>query len=295
MKISTFEYFVREAFISMRRNGLMSVASVSTMALSLFILGMFLILVLNLTHLASALESQVQISVYLQDGLSEYEHREIGTRITKMQGVNQVLFVTKAEAMKRFQERLGEQKNLLNALGETNPLPNAFEVKVDKPEQVKAVAKAIGEIKGVENAKYGQEVIEQLFALTKLIRTFGLILIILLALAAIFIIANTIRLTVFARRKEIGIMKYVGATDSFIRWPFLIEGVMLGIGGALLSVLILSQTYGLLVERIYESLAFLPLLPHYPFILQISLLLLAVGMVVGALGSAVSLRRFMKV
>lgn len=117
MKISTFEYFVREAFISMRRNGLMSVASVSTMALSLFILGMFLILVLNLTHLASALESQVQISVYLQDGLSEYEHREIGTRITKMQGVNQVLFVTKAEAMKRFQERLGEQKNLLNALG----------------------------------------------------------------------------------------------------------------------------------------------------------------------------------
>ena len=270
MKISTFEYFVREAFISMRRNGLMSVASVSTMALSLFILGMFLILVLNLTHLASALESQVQISVYLQDGLSEYEHREIGTRITKMQGVNQVLFVTKAEAMKRFQERLGEQKNLLNALGETNPLPNAFEVKVDKPEQVKAVAKAIGEIKGVENAKYGQEVIEQLFALTKLIRTFGLILIILLALAAIFIIANTIRLTVFARRKEIGIMKYVGATDSFIRWPFLIEGVMLGIGGALLSVLILSQTYGLLVERIYESLAFLPLLPQYPFILQIS-------------------------
>lgn len=295
MKISTFEYFVREAFISMRRNGLMSVASVSTMALSLFILGMFLILVLNLTHLASALESQVQISVYLQDGLSEYEHREIGTRITKMQGVNQVLFVTKAEAMKRFQERLGEQKNLLNALGETNPLPNAFEVKVDKPEQVKAVAKAIGEIKGVENAKYGQEVIEQLFALTKLIRTFGLILIILLALAAVFIIANTIRLTVFARRKEIGIMKYVGATDSFIRWPFLIEGVMLGIGGALLSVLILSQTYGLLVERIYESLAFLPLLPQYPFILQISLLLLAVGMVVGALGSAVSLRRFMKV
>ena len=295
MKISTFEYFVREAFISMRRNGLMSVASVSTMALSLFILGMFLILVLNLTHLASALESQVQISVYLQDGLSEYEHREIGTRITKMQGVNQVLFVTKAEAMKRFQERLGEQKNLLNALGKTNPLPNAFEVKVDKPEQVKAVAKAIGEIKGVENAKYGQEVIEQLFALTKLIRTFGLILIILLALAAIFIIANTIRLTVFARRKEIGIMKYVGATDSFIRWPFLIEGVMLGIGGALLSVLILSQTYGLLVERIYESLAFLPLLPQYPFILQISLLLLAVGMVVGALGSAVSLRRFMKV
>ena len=295
MKISTFEYFVREAFISMRRNGLMSVASVSSMALSLFILGMFLILVLNLTHLASALESQVQISVYLQDGLSEYEHREIGTRITKMQGVNQVLFVTKAEAMKRFQERLGEQKNLLNALGETNPLPNAFEVKVDKPEQVKAVAKAIGEIKGVENAKYGQEVIEQLFALTKLIRTFGLILIILLALAAIFIIANTIRLTVFARRKEIGIMKYVGATDSFIRWPFLIEGVMLGIGGALLSVLILSQTYGLLVERIYESLAFLPLLPQYPFILQISLLLLAVGMVVGALGSAVSLRRFMKV
>lgn len=160
---------------------------------------------------------------------------------------------------------------------------------------MKAVAKAIGEIKGVENAKYGQEVIEQLFALTKLIRTFKLILIILLALAAIFIIANTIRLTVFARRKEIGIMKYVGATDSFIRWPFLIEGVMLGIGGALLSVLILSQTYGLLVERIYESLAFLPLLPQYPLFCKLACFF---G---GGHGSrslwryAVSLRRFMKV
>lgn len=295
MKISTFEYFVREALISLRRNGLMSVASVSTMALSLFILGLFLILVLNLTHLASTLESQVQISVYLQDSLSEHETREIGTRITKLSGVNQVLFVNKDEAMKRFQERLGEQKNLLNALGETNPLPNAFEVKVERPEQVKTVAKAISELKGVENAKFGQEVIEQLFSLTKLVRIFGLVLIILLALAAIFIIANTIRLTVFARRKEIGIMKYVGATDWFIRWPFLFEGILLGFGGAVLAVLILSQTYGLLVQRIYDSLAFLPLLPEYPFIPQLSAFLVFVGMLVGATGSVVSLRRFMKV
>lgn len=295
MKIRTMEYFIKEALSSLRYNGLMSFASVSTVALSLLILGMFLVMVLNLNNMASALESQVQISVYLQDGLSDLEMREVGTRITKLSGIVQVNFVGKEEAMSRFKQRLGEQQGLLNALGETNPLPNAFEVKVDKTERVKPVAQAITQFKGVESAKFGQEVIEQLFALTKMVRIFGLVIIIFLALAALFIISNTIRITVFARRKEIGIMKYVGATDWFIRWPFLLEGMMLGFGGALIAVLFLNETYGLLIHQVYESLAFLPLIPQYPFITNISVVLLVTGTAIGALGSTISLRKFMKV
>lgn len=295
MRIRTVEYFIREAVVSLRRNGLMSFASVSTVALSLLILGIFLILVLNLNNMASALESQVQITVYLKDDMSDLEMREVGTRISKLQGVSQVMFVSKDQAMERFKDRLGDQQSLLTALGDTNPLPNAFEVKVDRPERVKTTAKSISELHGVENAKFGQEVIDQLFKLTKMVRIFGLVLIVFLALAALFIISNTIRLTVFARRKEIGIMKYVGATDWFIRWPFLIEGMILGFGGALIAVFILSRSYSAITQQIYASLAFLPLIPEDPFIPNISMMMMVVGTAIGALGSTISLKRFMKV
>ena len=295
MKIRTVEYFIKEAISSLRRNGLMSFASISTVALSLLILGMFLIMVLNLNNMASSLESQVQVTVYLQEGLSDNEMREIGTKITKISGVNQVTFVDKEEAMNRFKQRLGEQQSILKALDGNNPLPNAFEVKMDMPERVKPVAQMIAQFKGVENAKFGQEIIEQLFALTKMVRIFGVILILFLAMAALFIISNTIRLTVFARRKEIGIMKYVGATDWFIRWPFLIEGMILGFGGALVAVILLTETYGALIHQVYESLAFLPLIPQYPFITRISAVLLVIGTLIGALGSTISLRKFMRV
>ncbi len=295
MKVRTLEYFIREAFSSLKHNGLMSIASVSTVALSLLILGMFLIMVLNLNHMASTLESQVQISVYLQDNLKDQEIREIGTRITKLPGVVQVTFVDKNQALTRFKQRLGEQQGLLAALGDTNPLPNAFEVKVDKPERVKPVAQAVGQLKGVENARFGQEIIEQLFTLTKMIRLIGLALIVFLALAALFIISNTIRITVFARRKEIGIMKYVGATDAFIRWPFLIEGMILGSVGALIAVFLLIEAYTVLTTQVYQKLLFLPLIPKYPFLTYVSILLVVAGTVIGALGSTISLRRFMKV
>ena len=295
MKIRTIEYFVRETIDSFRHNGLMSIASVTTVALSLLILGMFLVLVLNLNNMAAALESQVQITVYLQDNLTEKQVRDMGAQITKLPGVTHVSFVNKNEAMERFKTRLGEQQGLLTALGDTNPLPSSYEVKVDKPERVKTVAVAIEQLKGVENARFGKEIIEQLFNLTKMVRVAGLILIVFLAFAALFIISNTIRITVFARRKEIGIMKYVGATDWFIRWPFLLEGIVLGTGGALIAVFLLSQSYTLLTEQVYESLAFLPLIPKYPFLHQISVVLLLVGAAIGALGSTISLKRFMKV
>lgn len=295
MKISTAEYFITESINSIRRNGLMSLASLMTVALSLLILGVFTVLVMNLNHMASVLESQVQVTVYLQDSLKEVEVREIGTRITKLPGVTRVTFVGRDEAMNRFRQRLGEQQGLLSELGEANPLPNSFEVKVDKPERVKPVALAVAQYKGVEAARYGQEVIEQLFGLTRMVRIFGMVLILFLGLAALFIIVNTIRLTVFARRREIGIMKYVGATDSFIRWPFIIEGVMLGCLGACIAVVLLTQFYSMLTGQVYESLAFLPLLPKYPFMGYVNIFLICAGIGIGVLGSVISVKKFLKV
>jgi cell division transport system permease protein len=295
MKISTAEYFITESINSIRRNGLMSLASLMTVALSLLILGVFIILVMNLNHMASVVESQVQVTVYLQDTLKELEVREIGTRITKLPGVTRVTFVAKEEAMNRFKQRLGEQQGLLAELGEANPLPNSFEVKVDRPDRVKQIALSISQIKGVEAARYGQEVVEQLFSLTRMVRIFGIVLILFLGLAALFIIVNTIRLTVFARRREIGIMKYVGATDWFIRWPFIIEGVLLGFLGACIAILPLTQFYSMLTGQVYESLAFLPLLPKYPFMGYVNIFLLCAGVSIGALGSLISVKKFLKV
>ncbi|MBP7255060.1 MAG: permease-like cell division protein FtsX [Negativicutes bacterium] len=295
MKIRTLEYFVKEAAISLKRNNLMSFASITTVAISLVILGLFLIMVMNLNNMAAHLESQVQINVYLEDNLSEAERYEIGNNIKKIKGVEEITFVTKDEAIERFRERLGEQKYLLDALDDANPLPYSYEVKLTLPEQVKSAAAEIAEYPGVKTAKFGQEAIEQLFKLTHMIRVFGVVLILFLVFATLFIISNTIRLTVFARRKEIGIMKYVGATDWFIRWPFIMEGMALGFGGALIATLVLRTSYSAITNQIYQSFMFLPLIPQYPFLTNLTILLIVLGMIIGALGSAISLKKFMKV
>ena len=295
MKLRTSEYFIQETLRSLRRNNWMSFASVGTVAVSLFVLGVFLLLVLNMNRMASALESQVQISVYLADGLSESARKDIASDIEALQGIEEIRYVPKEEAKERLAKRLGDQKYLLDALGEKNPLPDSFEVVLKSPALVETAAAAITRMDGVEQAKYGQDVIEHLFAITRLIRIFGLALMVLLAGATLFIISNTIRLTVFARRKEVAIMKYVGATDWFIRWPFLLEGMVLGFVGGVLAAIALQSFYAAMAAKIYETLAFFPLLPQYPYMYYVSAAILLSGMGIGALGSTISLKRFLKV
>ena len=286
MKLRTGEYFIQEVFRSLRRNNWMSFASIGTVAVSLFVLGVFLILVLNMNRMASMLESQVQISVYLQDDVKKSDRIDLQSDIEKMQGIDTV---------ERLSERLGDQKYLLDALGDKNPLPDSFEVTVKTPEMVETAAKAIERMDGVESAKYGQDVVEHLFDITRLMRIFGLVLMLLLAGATIFIISNTIRLTVFARRKEIAIMKYVGATDWFIRWPFLMEGIVLGCIGGILSAIALRSFYAAMAAKIYNTLAFFPLMPQYPFMNYVTVAIILSGMLIGAIGSAFSLKRFLEV
>lgn len=295
MKMRTSEYMVRETLISLKRHNWMSIASISTVAVSLFVLGIFMILVLNMNRMASFLESQVQISVYLKDDLSKEDIRGIGDDIRGLQGIDTVAFISRSDAEKRLRERLGEQAYLLDALGEENPLPDSYEVTVRDPSMVETTAQAIAEFKGVEQTKYGQDVVEHLFDITRLIRIFGLVLMLLLAGATLFIISNTIRLTVFARRKEVAIMKYVGATDWFIRWPFMLEGVVMGFAGGVIAAIALKLVYAAAAAKIYDTLAFFPLIPEQPFMTIIGMLIVISGMAIGALGSSISLKRFLKV
>ena len=295
MRFSTKEYFVKETYKSIRRNGFMSFASISTVAVSLLVLGMFLMIFLNTNNLAQYLESQVQVSVYMQDSATAKELASVKDKLTKMPGVVKVTQVSKQQALERFKKRLGDQQQLLTSLGKENPFPNSFESQVDSPERIKVLTPQIGQLPKVETAKFGQEVVEHLFQLTKILRFGGIILVVFLAMATLFIISNTIRLTVFARRKEVIIMKYVGATDWFIRWPFLLEGMTLGFCGAVVASLFINSIYSGLLERIHATLAFLPLLPTYPLLLYVDVFLLVAGTGIGALGSYISLRKFLQV
>ena len=295
MKVRTIEYYIREVFISLRRNNWMSVASIGTVAVSLFIFGMFLMMVMNMNKLAENMESQVQINVYLLNKVDREQARDIEKDLKEIEGVESVGFVTKDEAMERFKDRLGDQKTLLDALDETNPLPDSFEVTVTNPDLVKTAAEKMEKLDGVECAKYGQDVMEHLFEITRLLRIFGFTLMLVLAFATLFIISNTIRLTVFARRKEIAIMKYVGATDWFIRWPFVMEGMVLGLFGSIIAAMVLRTAYTAMAEKVYDTLAFFPLIPEQPFLTYITIVVVISGMVVGAIGSAVSIKKFLKV
>lgn len=295
MKLSTSEYFIKEVYTSFKRNIWMTLASIFTVVLSLFILGFFSIVILNLNKMADTLESQVQISVYLKDDLSQEEIDETKETLSKIEGLQDIKFTTREEAMENFKKRLGDQQFLLDALDDTNPLPDSFSLTVTSPQQVKTIADTVVALDSVESASYSQDIINHLFNLTHLIRLIGVALIILLTGTAIFIISNTIRLTVFARRKEIAIMKYVGATDWFIRWPFLLEGICLGFIGGGLATIFLYIVYNQVTQEIYEAMAFFPLIPQHPFINYISLAILVAGIIIGALGSTISLKRFLKV
>lgn len=295
MKIRTMRYFISESLQSFWRNSFMSIASIATVALSFFILGIFMTMVANLDYFVDNLESQVQISVYLKDDLTTDQVMSVGKRLKELPDVKEIQFTNKDQAMDALKERMKDQPGILAALDGKNPLPSSYEITFTNPEAVKKTAAIVANYPEVESSHYGQAIVEQLFKITTIIRWGGIALIIFLTLATLFIISNTIRLTVFARRKEIGIMKYVGATNWFIRWPFLLEGLLLGFIGGLIADFALFQFYEFVTVAIHESLAFLPLVSIYPFMYQTGGILLVISMIIGAIGSTISLKRYMKV
>ena len=293
---SSLSYFWGETFRSLFRNRFMAIASVLTVTLSMFILGVFLSAVLNINHMASYLENQVEMTVYLKDGLTTDQVMGIGKYLKAQPGMKEIKFTNKDQAMKDFRERMGDQQGLLDAIN-GNPLPASYQMSFQTPEQqLKTAAEVVAKYQGVETVQYGKDIIEQLYKVAQIIRLSGIVLIIFLAGAELFIISNTIRLTVFARRREIQIMKYVGASNGFIRWPFLFEGMVIGFLGSGFASLILWEGYKTVVsEMAAAGLVFIPMIPLWPFMGYTTLIILAAGIVIGVMGSAISLRKYMKV
>lgn len=292
---SSLGYFLKETLHSLVRNKFMAVASVLTVTLSMFILGVFLAVVLNMNHMAGYLESQVEMSVYLKDGLTTEQVMGVGRRLKALPELSDLSFTNKDQAMEEFRERLGDQAGILDAVN-GNPLPSSYQLSFSDPEALKSAAAAVAQYEEVESVQYGQDIIEQLYKVSQAIRVSGIVLIVFLAGAELFIISNTIRLTVFARRREIQIMKYVGATNSFIRWPFLFEGMIIGLVGSGIASAVLWELYKVMLdEAAAAGLLFIPFIGIYPFMLHVTLLLLGAGILIGALGSAISIRKYMKV
>ncbi|MDI3269514.1 MAG: permease-like cell division protein FtsX [Bacillota bacterium] len=296
MKPSTWIYYLREAWQGVRSGGLLSLASALAIVVSLAALAVVMILAVNLQHMTRVVENQLQMVAYLVEDFDRTWQDELMRKVKAIPHVKQATFVTREEGLQRLQDQLGSDSVLLEAAAESgNPLPDAVEVEVDDPRYMGQVAAALGTIESVEEVAYRRDIVNRLTALTDGIRNVGLALVLLLAAASLLTVANTVRLTIYARRREIAIMKLVGATNSFIRWPFLLEGFLFGLVGAGLALAIAWGGYSWLVVRVGEGLPFVPVLSPDAVLLQVAQWLLVGGVLLGVGGSVVSLRRFLRV
>lgn len=273
----------------------MSLASSITVAISMMILGFALLLVLNADYLASKVESDLEISVFIKDDVTRDAALALENELKDIPGVDKLTFVTKEEALQELEVKFGEDADILAALGGTNPLPDSYYIKASQAEMVPALSEALAKVDGVEKVRYGQGMVERLLAVTKWMRQAGFVAIVAISIASVFLIATTVRITVFARRKEVGIMKYVGAANWYIRLPFFIEGMLIGLFGSLTAVASLSYAYSILIKNMALSLAFIPLISDQIMLYKVFGSLVLMGTGLGALGSAVSVHRFLKV
>ncbi|NLB87918.1 MAG: ABC transporter permease [Syntrophomonadaceae bacterium] len=294
MKPRNMIYFIREAFKSLNRNRLLTLATISTVSICILILGIAVLITMNAGQFMNKLEADVEIVAYLDKSLTGTQIADVKQELLAIEGVKEVKFVSREEALKRLQASLSKDKYDLAETLEKNPLPDSYQVKTINPHDVPAIAMKVEALNGVSEVSYGKGVVERLFDVTKWVRIVSVVLICLLAIGAVFLIATTIRLAIFARRKEIYLMKLIGATDWFIRWPFFIEGIILGSIGSLLAILILASGYHSLISNM-ENLFFLPLVTGQDTLIKMYLSLIGVGAVLGVLGTLISLNRFLDV
>lgn len=289
MKIRTMWYFTKEASVGLSRNGLMTIATILTITLSLIVLGCFYIIVANSNYLMDMAKSVLELRVYLKDGADSYA---LQSKIIEYQGVKDVRYIPKEEGAKWLEENL-KVKDLFQA--SANPLPNMINIKLQDDAKVKTLAKKVELLDGVDEVEYGETFVEAMLIVVQIIWVLGLTLVTIIGVVVLYIIVNTIRITVLARRKEIEIMKLVGATDWFIRWPFMIEGIMLGLIGAIIALLFLSKGYSILIQYIKQLAPFIPLMMEQVIIRQLLVLMSGLGFFFGVLGSMMSLKKFLKV
>ncbi|ASN04738.1 permease-like cell division protein FtsX [Virgibacillus necropolis] len=297
MIFRTSKRHLREGIKNILRNGWMTVASVGAVTTTLILVAAFLALVFNLNQMAAEVENDVEINVLINLTADEEQINELGNKITAIDEVDTVDFSSKDEQLESLIDSMGKEGQSWQLFEQDNPLNHVYVVKAKNPTSTMSIAKEIKTLDAVQEVNYGKDVVQRLFEFNKYARTIGLVLIAGLVFTAIFLISNTIKLTIMARSKEIGIMKLVGATNGFIRWPFFIEGMFLGILGSIIPVAAILGGYYYLDTYVSGQIDFdfVKILPFNPFAWQLSLIVLAIGALIGIWGSVMSVRKFLKV
>ncbi|WP_246637609.1 permease-like cell division protein FtsX [Crassaminicella profunda] len=298
MKTRTISYMVKQGFKGFWRNRIMGTVSVVSITCVLMILGIVFMIVLNINSLAETAKGQFDsIQVYLKDDLTQSQIENMGGLIKGIDGIEYVDFLSKEEALQNMKKKWGENGYLLEGL-EKNPLPNSYIIKLKDISYADYVVSRVEGLQGLDEVKYYKDIVEKLLKITNFIRLAGIIVIGILILISMFVVGNTIKLTVIARSREINIMKYVGATNWFIRWPFLIEGVLLGLMGSLIALFIVGFSYKRIFDFITQKLYVMIsayMIPAPVFIENTAIIFIVLGMGIGALGSIFSMRKFLEV
>ena len=304
--MSSLIYFFSESLKGFARNLSTALGSIITIFLSLLIIGIFLIGGLVVSNVLESVESKVSITAYVSDDASEADIQALQQYIGGLDGVANVSFTTKEQALEKFKNSMTSNPEIVDQLDGQNPLPASIDVELAEAQEVESIASAIesnetfrkicdNKTEPADSLKYGQKTVERLFSLTNYIRYIGLALIVLLIFIAFVFINNTIRLSILARRKEIAIMRLVGASNNFIRGPFLMEGTLHAIIGAALAILCLQLLRMFAIPHVQSTLQWLPIdISGNSYLLIFGVLVVA-GLIIGLLGSALAMRRYLKV
>ena len=293
MKISTVNYFIGDAFKSFKRNKTISIATIITVLVTFIVLGTFSLVAENLNLAIGGLEDKIELVVYLNDDISPIDRKEVQVKINAQEGVKEIQYESREDAFKKLQEN---NAGILKGYKlEKNPLPASYIVKLEDMSYAPAIREAVKDLDGVESVSDEQESIDTIQSIIKFTKIIGTVLFVILVGVSIFLIMNTTKLTVYARRKEVGIMKFVGATDWFIRWPFIIEGILIGLIGTFLSVIALYFLYKFVISFIAARVIILNLIPISYIFTSLLWKFVLGGVLVGGFASYLALRKFLVV
>lgn len=299
MKFRILRNIIKQGFQGMWRNRGMGLASISSISAVLMILGLVIILILSLNNVALEVKTKFdEIQIYLDTDLETTGIDDIEGSIKNIEGVLSATFLSKEQGLEIMREMFEDDSDLLDGVDEDNPLQNSYIIQLTDIKHADSVVAKLRTISGVEDIKYYKDIIDKLMLFANYIRVGGIVVIGTLVLISVFIISNTIKLTVTSRKKEINIMKYVGATNGYIRGPFIIEGLLFGFLGALVSILLINYGYEYFFKSVNDKLYVLftvYMVPPSLLIKDITIIFTAIGVGIGALGSIISLKRFLNV
>ncbi len=294
--IKSFFYSLKQALVQVNRNKTMTFTSLFSITAMLLILGMFFILVVNVNLLTESAKDQFDmVEVYMLDDATDDQINTVMDSVKNLDYVDTVEFLDKDDAMNEMKDRWGDNGYLLDGLQE-NPLPRSVRITLKNIEDSQQLVDYVSNFDGIEKVKYNQSEINKILRITNSIQIGALVIIVFLIFVSIIVVSNTVKLTVLARGREISIMKYVGATNWFIRGPFLIEGMIIGILAALISSGVICGLYSLVTVNISEQMLVMfstGLVPVAFMTENLIIIFLALGMSIGAMGSMISMRRFL--